>query len=125
VKKTVFALFALLLAAVPAAAQHSHGSKGANGGPMEDAAGVHVELVTSGDSLVFHVTNESGNPVSTKGFTGSVLLVSGGARETITLAPSGESALAGQAKAPIAAGAQITLQLKTDAGKSGQARFKK
>lgn len=124
-KKTIFALFALIVATAPAVAQHSHGNKGANGGPMEDVAGVHAELVTSGDGITFHITNEGGKPVSTKGFTGSVLLVSGGGRETITLAPSGESALTGQAKAAIAAGAQITLQLKTDAGKSGQARFKK
>ena len=125
-KKTLFALALMLAAAAPAAAQqHSHGSKGPNGGPMEDVAGVHAEMVTNGNAITFHITSEAGKGVSTKGYTGSVLLVSGGARETITLAPSGESALSGNAKAPFAAGAQVTLQLKTDAGKSGQARFKK
>lgn len=36
-----------------------------------------------------------------------------------------DNALKGEAKKAVASGASVTLQLKTDAGKSGQARFKK
>ena len=39
-------LLALIWSA-PSFAQHSHGSKGHNGGVTEDVAGVHAELMTS------------------------------------------------------------------------------
>ena len=97
--------------------------KGPNGGPMEDVAGVHAELVTAGNTITINVFDEGNKPLATKGFSGSALVVRGSERETVTLAPSGESALKGEAKKP-AAGAAITVTLKTAAGKSGQARFK-
>ena len=50
---------------------------------------------------------------------------SGGRRETVTLTPQGENSLKGDAKNPIAAGATITLTIKTADGKSGQVKFKK
>jgi nitrogen fixation protein FixH len=118
------ALIVALAFTGPAAAQHSHGAqKGPNGGPMEDVAGVHVELVTSGNTITVNVFDEGNKPVATKGFTGAALVVRGAERETVTLAPSGESALKGEAKKP-ATGAAIMVTLKTAAGKSGQARFK-
>jgi hypothetical protein len=39
--------------------------------------------------------------------------------------PSGENSLKGEAKTAIAPNATITLTIKTEAGKSGQVRFKK
>lgn len=109
---------------VPSFAQHSHGEKGPSGGQMEDVAGVHAELVAAGNSITFNILDESGKPVSTNGFTGSVLVVSGSERETISLSPAG-NAMKGEAKKPIAPNAAITLMLKTQQGKSGQAKFKK
>ena len=123
--RAILILTAMLLSAVPAAAQHAHGSKGPNGGMMEDVAGVHAELMTSGNAITFNIIDEGNKPVPTSGFTGSVLVVSGSERETITLAPSGDTALKGEAKKPIAANAAITLMLKTKEGKSGQAKLKK
>ena len=90
---------------------------------MEDVAGVHAELLTSGKTITLNIFDEGNKPISTKGFTGSALVVRGSDRETVTLAPSGESALKGDAKKAIAGGA-ITVTLKTAAGKSGQAQFK-
>lgn len=123
--KYVLALIAAIVLSWPAAAQHSHGNKGPNGGLMEDVAGVHAELLTSGNTITVNILNEGGKPLSTKAYTGSALVVSGSNRETVALAPSGESALKGETKAPMAANATVTLMIKTDAGKSGQARFKK
>lgn len=122
--KHALILAAALAFATPAFAQHSHGSKGPNGGVMEDVAGVHAEFVTAGNALTFNILDENNKPIATKAYTGSVLVVSGSERETVTLAPSGENALKGEAKKPIAKGTSITLMLKTDKGKSGQARFK-
>lgn len=121
--KAILALAATLLFAVPAVAQHSHGAKGPNGGAMEDVAGVHAELMASGNAVTFNILDEGNKPVSATGFTGSVLIVSGSERETVTLAPAGTSALKGEAKKPIPAKATITLMIKTDKGKSGQAKF--
>ncbi|MFH1346402.1 MAG: hypothetical protein ABIL01_35200 [Pseudomonadota bacterium] len=114
-----------LIWSAPSFAQHSHGAKGPNGGVMEDVAGVHAELMASGNAITFNILDEDNKPVAAKGFTGSVLVVSGSERETINLSPSGDSAMKGEAKKPIAANASITLMLKTQQGKSGQAKFKK
>ncbi|MEW6122712.1 MAG: hypothetical protein AB1698_08870 [Pseudomonadota bacterium] len=120
--KTMTLIAALLLPGA-ALAQHAHGNqKGPNGGPMEDVAGVHAELVVSGPAVTVNVFDEAGKPVDTTGYSGSALVVSGSDRKTVPLAASG-TALAGQAPAAIPAGATITVVLKTAAGKSGQAKF--
>ena len=123
-RKFMIVAAAALLFASPAVAQHKHGDKGPNGGPMEDVAGVHAEFLASGSALTFNILDEDSKPLATKGYTGSVLIVSGSDRETVQLTAS-DNALKGEAKKVVPAGAAVTLQLKTAAGKSGQARFKK
>jgi hypothetical protein len=122
-KPSALMLAALLFVAPAWAQQHSHGTKGPNGGTLADVAGVHVEFVPSGNALTFNVLNEDNKPVSTKGYSGSVLIVNGQDRETVTLATSGENALKGEASKAIS-GAAITLMIKTDGGETGQARYK-
>jgi hypothetical protein len=127
------ASFLVLSAAVgptvvaPALAQsHAHGQghqKGPNGGDMKDIAGVHAEILVAGRTITINVFDDADKPASTKGFTGSALVSDGKTKETVTLAPSGEAALQGEAKGAIAAGATITILLKTEAGKTGQVRF--
>jgi hypothetical protein len=122
-KPSALMLAALLFVAPAWAQQHSHGTKGPNGGTLADVAGIHVEFVPSGNALTFNVLNEDNKPVSTKGYSASVLIVNGQDRETVTLATSGENALKGEARKPVV-GAAITLMIKTDGGKTGQARYK-
>jgi len=115
---------AALLWSSSAVAQHKHSTmKGPNGGPMADVAGVHAELAVAGNTVTINLFDETNKPVSSKGFSGSALIVSGTDRETVTLAPAGDSALKGEAKKAIAAGASTTIVVKNAAGKSGQARF--
>lgn len=123
--KYALAFVAALLLIGTAVAQHKHAEKGPNGGQMQDVAGVHLELLTSGTTLTINVFDEGNKPVPTKGFSGSALVVAGADKETVTLAPSGESALKADTKKPISTGAAITVILKTAAGKSGQAKFSK
>jgi len=105
-------------------AQHSHGNmKGPNGGPMQDVAGVHAELVVAGNVVTINTFDEGNKPTSAKGFSGSVLIVAGASRETVQLAVAGDSSLKGEAKNPVPAGAVVTLVLKNAAGKSGQVKF--
>lgn len=123
-RRLMIAAAAITLWAGAAVAQHSHGSmKGPNGGPMQDVAGVHAELVLAGNTVTINILDEANKPTSAKGFSGSVLIVSGGSRETVQLAASGDSALKGEAKSPVAAGATVTLVLKNAGGKSGQVKF--
>jgi hypothetical protein len=124
--KLVLSLIVAMALAGPAFAQHKHGEghKGPNGGPVEDVAGVHAELVVNGPTITVNILDEDNKPLKTAGYSATALVVSGSARETVSLAPSGDSALKGDAKAPIAKAAAITVTLKTASGKSGQARFK-
>jgi nitrogen fixation protein FixH len=121
--KCVLALIVTLALTGAAPAQHAHGNKGPNGGQMEDVAGVHAELMTSGNTITINILDENNKPVGTKGFVASALVARGSERETVALAPSEEAALKGDAKKPVA-GAVVTVTLKTAAGKTGQARFK-
>ncbi len=122
--KKFLAVVALVLWSGIAAAQHSHGNmKGPNGGPMQDVAGVHAELVVSGNTVAINVFDESNKPTSAKGFSGSLLIVAGSMRETVQLAVAGENSLKGEAKSPVPAGAAVTLVLKNAGGKSGQVKF--
>ena len=122
--KKLMLIAALLVWSGTLAAQHSHGSmKGPNGGPMQDVVGVHAELVVAGSTVTINVFDESNKPVTAKGFSGSVLLVSGGTRETVQLVQAGDFALKGEAKTAIPAGATVTLVLRNAAGKSGQVKF--
>jgi len=122
--KYVIAVAITLAFAAPAIAQHAHGSKGPNGGMMEDVAGVHAELLTSGTTITVNILDEASKPVSAKGMSASMLIVNGADRETVKLDVSGDSALKGEAKKPVAPNTQVTLMLKTAAGKSGQARYR-
>lgn len=107
----------------PALAQHAHtAQKGPNGGQMEDVAGVHAELVVSGEMLTVHIFDEAGKPVDTAGYSASALLISGSDRKTTALSPAGKT-LSGKDSAPVAAGTSITVLIKTATGKSGQAKF--
>ena len=115
-----------LLSTGLAFAQHQHNhanTKGPNGGKMQDVAGIHAELVVDDRTITIYALGEDSKPLNTKGYVGSVLIVSGGSRETVQLAPAGETALKGEAKSRFAPDAAITLLIKTDAGKSGQVKF--
>ena len=93
---------------------------------MLDVAGIDAELLTSGNTVTINVFEAfKAKPVSTKGYTAAVLIVSGASREPLTLMPSGENSLKGDAKKPIPPDATITLTIKTAEGKSGQVKFKK
>jgi hypothetical protein len=121
--KYVLALIVTLALTGAAPAQHAHGDKGPNGGQMLDVAGVHAELMISGNTITINILDEDNKPVATKGFVASALVARGSERETVALVPAEEATLKGDAKKPVA-GAAVTVTLKTAVGKSGQAKFK-
>jgi hypothetical protein len=120
----IVVLFASLM--FVGAARAEDYEKGPNGGLMLDVAGIDAELLTSGTKVTINVFDANKPvPVPTKGFTAAVLIASGSARETVTLSPSGDNSLTGDAKSAIAPGASVTLTIRTADGKSGQVKFKK
>ncbi len=122
--KSILMIAALALWAGVASAQHSHGNmKGPNGGAMQDVVGVHAELLIAANAVTINIFDESNRPAPAKGFSGSVLIVSGASRETVQLAVVGDNSLKGEAKAAVPAGAAVTLVLRNAAGKSGQVKF--
>lgn len=85
--------------------------------------GIEAELVMADRALTVHVYDEAGTPVPSAGYSGSALVGTGQARQVVQLAPGSGNTLSGTAGAAIPRGAQVTLQLKSPAGKSGQAKF--
>ena len=59
--KYVLALLTTLALSGPALAQHAHATSGPNGGQMEDVAGVHAELMTSGNTITINVLTRATN----------------------------------------------------------------
>ena len=116
-------LTAMLLWAVPSTAQHQHvhiNTKGPNGGRMQDVAGIHAELVIDGRTLTVYTFDEEGQPLSTRGYTGSVSIVSRGNRETVALVPLGQTALRGVAQIRPGPDATFTIALEAGPATGGQ-----
>ena len=90
---------------------------------MQDVAGMHAELMVADRTLTIYVYDEAGKTVPTIGFSGSILVGAGQARQVVQLTPGAGNTLVGTAAASVPRGSQMTLQLKTSAGKSGQAKF--
>ena len=116
-------LSALIIGTAALAETHSHGEKGPKGGPMEDVAGLHAELLMSGNTITLYIYDEAVKPVSTKGFSASALITRGKDRETLKLEAADGNTLRGDAKSAVK-GSTIAVTLRTAAGKSGQARFR-
>ena len=109
--------------AVPSLAQHQHihaNTKGPNGGRMVDVAGIHAELVVDDRTVTLYTFDEDGQPLSTRGYTGSVLIVSRGTSETVPLAPVGQTALRGKAQTRPGPDASYTITLEAGPANSGQ-----
>lgn len=123
--RTSIAAAALLLLASASFAQvHSHGDKkGQHGGAIQDIVGIEAELVVADRGLTVHVYDEAGKPVPAAGYSGSALVGTGQARQVVQLTPGSGNTLTGAAGAAIPRGAPVTLQLKSPAGRSGQAKF--
>jgi hypothetical protein len=120
----ILAVLTALAMASPVLAEEYE--KGPNGGLMLDVAGIDAELLTTGNTVTINVFEAfKAKPVSTKGYTAAVLIVSGANHEPLNLTQSGENSLKGEAKKPIPPDATITLTLRTADGKSGQVKFKK
>jgi hypothetical protein len=113
---------AMLVTAVSIAAAHAP-ETGKNGGQQTDAGNYHVEAVANGNTLTLYVTDHSENPISTKGFRATAVLVVGGKPQRITLAPQGENRLIGTSPVTITAPIRGAIQLTGEDHVTVQAKF--
>ena len=117
------AVLGLALAPSAFAQGHGHGDKGPKGGPMQDVAGVHAELIAADRTLTVYVYDEAGKPIPAAGFSGSALVGSGQTRQVVQLTSGADNTLTGSVASALPKGAPVTLQLKAPGGKTGQAKF--
>ncbi|EFH12939.1 hypothetical protein ACFFMP_12330 [Pseudoroseomonas cervicalis] len=133
-RKLLLAAFAAASLAGPVLAQgsavpgsagggHGHADQGPHGGRMQDVVGVHAELLVIERKVTIHLYDEGSKPVPAAGFSGSLLIGTGQAREVVQLAPGEGNSLVGEARTAPARGAAVTMQIKNPAGRSAQARF--
>jgi hypothetical protein len=78
--------------------------KGPNGGPVVEAAGHHVEFVNEGAALSFFLSDESGEPIESKGANGRAVIQDHGKTETVPLASVDPNKLTGSVPQPLGAG---------------------
>lgn len=114
-------ILAFLLSA-PAALAHE-ADTGPNGGKRVDGGPFHVELAPEGATVRVFVTGPDYEPVSVEGFTGTALLVIDGKPVRITLAPTGDGMLSGDAEVPVPATPEGAVQLRSADGQTAVAKF--
>jgi hypothetical protein len=104
--------------------------KAPHGGQLRMAGLYHFELVVDRTSpeakekpVLVYLTDHAGQKISTSGATGSVTLLSGKARTTITLSPDGDNLLKGSGQYASTADIKAIVSI-TPAGQAAQqARF--
>ena len=121
-KKAAALAFAVVLAAVPAAAHEA--GKGHNGGQRVDAGKYHAELVVDGTAnVVVYLSDENDKPIPAAGFKANATFVLGGKAARFALAPTEGSKLVGTAPAPVKRGVKGAVQLTAPDGSTAQAKY--
>jgi hypothetical protein len=116
--------FAVLGVAMTTAAALAHApEKGKNGGQQVDAGNYHVEAVVKGNTINLFITDHGEQPVSTKGFKATAVLIVKGKPAQITLAPRGENILTGTSAVELAAPVRGAIQITNNENQTVQAKF--
>ena len=127
------AMFAAAFA-TPAALAHTDQvldtRKGPNGGQLRVSGVYHLELVVARDSkeakdnpVVVYVTDHAGTKVSTVGAGGTVTLLGGKAKASVTLAPDGDNRLKGVGKYASTPDLKAVVSITLAGKPAEQARF--
>ena len=112
-----------LVAAVPSLAFAHDVAKGVNGGQVVEDKGHHVEFTTKGNEVVLYLTDESDQPIASKGASGRVTIQTAGKQATAALVPSEPNVLTVKLDVPPAPGTKIVILAKLSDGHDIQARF--
>lgn len=116
-KKCVMALGLLL-----AGQAFAHGDLApAHGGLIQEGQAVTVELLVRPDMTMVYLSDHA-SPLEAQGASGELVLLSGGKKSVIPLAPAGGNALMGPG-AQAAQGAKAVVKLQVPARGEEQLRF--
>ncbi|HEX2829064.1 MAG TPA: hypothetical protein VHP37_22130 [Burkholderiales bacterium] len=120
-------LVAALGAAAAAAAAHDIGSDREAAGPQHGgivavSRHVHYELVTRSGSAVIYV-RDHGRPVSTRGATGKLTMVSGARKVELPLVPAGGNRLVASGAMGVATATQALATVRLAGSKPVRVRF--
>lgn len=123
-RKTAIATFALLLAALPAAAgdDHDHDHAAKFGGKLVESGHHHLEVVAKDGMIEVHVAGEEGKPEDVAGAKASATVLSEGKPSTIQLTPEG-GVLKGTGSFKAVKGTTIVITLTMPDHKPEQARL--
>lgn len=109
-----------------AGSSHSHGDahavKALHGGVVSEAKHLTFELVPQPDNVTLHV-RDHGQPVKAEGGSAKLTLLSGTAKSSLDLRPSGVGQLSAPLQQPIAAGSKVVALVKLPGKSPTQVRF--
>lgn len=101
-----------------------------HGGQLRMAGAYHLELVVATDGqpakdkpVVVYVTDHAGSRVPTAGATGTVTILAGKARTTVTLTPAGDNVLRGSGRYASTPDLKAVVSVTLAGKPAEQARF--
>ena len=110
--------------ALPFAALAHELPKGANGGPVVDSSGHHVEMVAKGADLMLFLTDETDKPLAAAGAKNArAIIQDGGKTAAVPLQPAEPNKLVGRLSQPLGKGARVVVLATLADGHAVQARF--
>lgn len=123
-KWTLIAVAAMLMAAPVAAHEGHKHDAGSNGGKFVENGHHKLEVVAKDGTLEVFVTGEDGSPEETVGAKASAVILSGGKKSEVTLAPVEGNLLKGTGPFTAGKGTTIVLTLTMPGHKPEQSRVK-
>lgn len=94
-----------------------------HGGQMRMAGPYHFELVPGQDQLRVYLSDHASQPVSSAGVGGNAVILSGGAKASLTLTPGGAHWLDGTGAFQSGPDMKVVVSLSFPDGTTWQARF--
>lgn len=116
-------LIAAVIAALPNFVTAQEAARGPNGGPVVNADGHLIEMVTAGTELTLFL-REDGEPIMSAGTKNArAVIQDGGKTQTIQLQPAVPNRLVGTLPQPLGPGARVVVSATLPDGHAVQARF--
>ena len=94
-----------------------------HGGQMRMAGMYHFELLAKSNELTVYLTDHAGAKIPANGATGSATVLSGKAKATLKLQPSGDNVLKGSGKFELAPDMKVVVSVTMPGKTPEQARF--
>lgn len=94
-----------------------------HGGQMHMAGAYHFELLAKPNELTVYLTDHAGTKIPSNGATGSATVLSGKAKATVKLQPSGDNVLKGSGKFELAPDMKVVVSVTMPGKAPEQARF--